>query len=219
MSVELAPVNVQPTRLAEIVFDRLSGAILDDTFAPGAVVRDNVIATQLGVSRMPVREALQRLQRIGLIDMAASRYTRVADVTPETVRDTLEFAACQAESVIRNVLPTLDLREARTLQSLVKDVIVDIDRGAPALASAHRICSRLSEMSRNVFLSTYLSDIDLAIQHNLRHADDSAPVREHVRARLIELADAVGRGDARAASAISNALHDLSDIPGETPAP
>ena len=212
MSVDLAPVNVQPTRLAEIVFDRLSAAILDGTFAPGAAVRDNVIAAQLGVSRMPVREALQRLQRIGLIDMAASRYTRVADVTPETVRDTLEFAACQAETVIRNVLPTLDLRQARDVQSLVGEVIADIDRGAPALASAHRVCSRLAEMSRNVYLRAYLSDIDLAIQHNLRHADDSAPVREHVRAHLVELAEAVGRGDARAAVKASAALHDLTGV-------
>ena len=141
MSFDLDPVNVQPTRLAEIIFSRVSEAILDGTLRQGAPVRDNAIAAQLGVSRMPVREALQRLQRIGLIDMAASRYTRVAEVTDATVQDTLEFAACQATAVVQQVVPTLTPARSRGVQRLIRDVLADISRGAPALASAHRVYS------------------------------------------------------------------------------
>ena len=50
-----------PSLLRDTVHDRLRDAIVDGTLAPGEVVRDTELATWLGVSRTPVREALLRL--------------------------------------------------------------------------------------------------------------------------------------------------------------
>ena len=108
----------QPQRLSDIVFERIAEAIVTGRLAPGESLRDQELAAQLGVSRMPVREALQRLERAGLIETAASRYTRVADLTPERVRDTLEHAGFLYGSVVRLATMRMtdeELGEALTL--------------------------------------------------------------------------------------------------------
>ena len=64
--------------LRDDVYVRLRDAIVDGTFTPGEQLRDGDLAQWLGVSRTPVREALQRLERAGLVEVSPHRYTRVS---------------------------------------------------------------------------------------------------------------------------------------------
>jgi DNA-binding GntR family transcriptional regulator len=66
-----------------LIFNTLLAAIHDGTLLPGERISDGRLAEQFQVSRTPVREALQRLRDLGLIEASASRYTRVASVTPQ----------------------------------------------------------------------------------------------------------------------------------------
>ena len=87
--------------LAEEVFQHIGAQIVDGVLEPGHRIRDVDVAEELHVSRTPVREALQRLERLGLVTMYPSRYTEVTAVTPETVEQTLEFAGYQAGMAAR----------------------------------------------------------------------------------------------------------------------
>ncbi len=82
MSPKLSPIDhsdlTSGVSLSDEVYARIGAAILDGTLAPGERLRDVDIATQLGISRTPVREALQRLERFGLVEVAVGRYTRVS---------------------------------------------------------------------------------------------------------------------------------------------
>ena len=53
--------------IREIVYDKLKGAIMRGEFAHGERLVEHVIASQLQVSRTPVREALKRLESEGLL--------------------------------------------------------------------------------------------------------------------------------------------------------
>ena len=64
--------------LRDDVYRRLREAIVDGTLAPGEQLRDGELATWLGVSRTPVREALLRLQQAGLVTATPGRSTTVA---------------------------------------------------------------------------------------------------------------------------------------------
>ncbi len=78
----IAPIRFSPSRLAEGVYERLVALIRDGELAPGDPIRDLELADQFGVSRTPVREAIQRLERAGLIDIWPGRQTtvrRIAD--------------------------------------------------------------------------------------------------------------------------------------------
>ncbi|WP_309068396.1 GntR family transcriptional regulator [Microbacterium sp.] len=198
MLTPLEPLTT-PSRLSDIVFDRLKDAIIAGAIAPGAGIKDAELARQLEVSRMPIREALQRLARIGLIEVAASRFTRVTRVTPALIRETLEFARCHAVAVVGLAVPELTPRDARELTRVIRRAIADIDAGRPALRATRPVYRRFAQVAGNRFLSEMLADVEIAIERNLSHMTESEAAREIVRETLRELRAAIERGDAAAA--------------------
>lgn len=78
----------------EQVYGRLRDLIVQGSLAPGSRIVETEIATRLGVSRTPVREALQRLQQEGFVMGAPgaqqSRLT-VAPLTQDDVRELLDI--------------------------------------------------------------------------------------------------------------------------------
>jgi DNA-binding GntR family transcriptional regulator len=80
---DTVPIDRRPTRFT--VYDRLRTWVEDGALAPGEVIKDAEIAETLGVSRTPVREALQMLEREGLVEMLPGRLTRVTDTTPDDI--------------------------------------------------------------------------------------------------------------------------------------
>jgi DNA-binding GntR family transcriptional regulator len=111
---------VSPSRLADLVADRLVRAIGNGDLEQGARIRDIDLAESLGVSRMPVREALQRLEQIGLIETSPSRFTRVTPVSRELAEESLAFAGYAGGVLFRLDLPDIDDRDIAALSSDVE---------------------------------------------------------------------------------------------------
>ena len=86
---------------ADFVYDSLRDAISDGRIAGGERVREEEVARNLGVSRTPVREALQRLQQRGLLALGAGRGLVVAQLSQQQVvelyamREILEGSAAR----------------------------------------------------------------------------------------------------------------------------
>jgi DNA-binding GntR family transcriptional regulator len=112
---------------ADFVFETLRDAIWDGRIARGVRIREEEIARNLGVSRTPVREALQRLQQRGLLAVGAGRGLVVAELSHLQVvelyamREILEgsaarFAAQHATDSEIELLHRLqrDLRQVKT---------------------------------------------------------------------------------------------------------
>jgi len=59
----------RPAPLRQAVYDALAEMIITRELQPGEHLVENELAAQLGVSRQPVREALQRLQNEGWVDL------------------------------------------------------------------------------------------------------------------------------------------------------
>jgi DNA-binding GntR family transcriptional regulator len=59
----------RPAPLRQAVYDALAEMIITRELQPGQHLVENELAAQLGVSRQPVREALQRLQNEGWVDL------------------------------------------------------------------------------------------------------------------------------------------------------
>src|SRR5678809_266639 len=72
------------------VYERLRALIIDGRLAPGTRIVETEVAARLGVSRTPVRGALQRLQQEGfIVDSPTLQQTRptVAPLTSEDARE------------------------------------------------------------------------------------------------------------------------------------
>lgn len=75
----------------EQVYQRLRDLIVQGLLAPGSRVVETEVATRLGVSRTPVREALQRLQQEGFVVGAPGAQQARLTVAPLTRADVLEL--------------------------------------------------------------------------------------------------------------------------------
>ncbi len=160
--------NVGKQLLAEDVFQHLGNAIADGTFAPGERLRDADLAAQYNVSRTPVREALQRLERIGLVEMAPSRFTRVTEPTAEEIEQAREYAGYQAGVLCAMAMPRLSPGDRDRARALV-----DAARTAPEVP-LHRsranwaLFEHLSEASGNSVHRTLTAEPKMALLRLLR---------------------------------------------------
>jgi DNA-binding GntR family transcriptional regulator len=82
-ALEMLKLESTPAMVAE----RVRAGILDGTFRPGTQLGEVDLAAQLGVSRGPVREALQRLIHEGLVRAERNRGVFVVDLNLSDARD------------------------------------------------------------------------------------------------------------------------------------
>ncbi|MEV4951277.1 GntR family transcriptional regulator [Paenarthrobacter nitroguajacolicus] len=85
------------------IADELSRRILDGHLAPGTRIRQEQIAEEFGVSRLPIREALRILESHGLVTLVASSGAWVSS---------MNLAECQETYLIRERIEPLALGQA-----------------------------------------------------------------------------------------------------------
>lgn len=90
-------------RVADEVFDLLHDRIVTGDLAPGDRVDPTQVAASLGVSRTPVREAILRLDALGLVERLPYRGVVVTAI---------DLAAAQEVTALRVELETLAVRTA-----------------------------------------------------------------------------------------------------------
>lgn len=102
MTPEAEAIRIPRATFASIVTDRLRTSIVDGSLKPGSQLSEVELARTFGVSRGPVREALQRLVQEGLLLSEPHRGVFIPVLTDEDVvdiylaREALESAAVRA---------------------------------------------------------------------------------------------------------------------------
>lgn len=144
--------------------------ILDNKWPPGYQATEQEVASTLGMSRTPVREALMRLQQDGLVSVVPRHGMRVLPVSPSDMKEiydiltSLESTAAElaaARHLTEEQLKGLERATADMDKALERD---DLDRWAQADARFHE---QLLELSGNKMLkSVVLNFIDRA--HRVR---------------------------------------------------
>ena len=109
---------ITTSKVVNTVYDRFLLAINDGTLLPGQHISDAEIAEQFGVSRTPVREAIQRLREIGLVESSSGRFTRVVDVTPGQTEHAYIVWRALYSVLINEVIP---LAPERSLNRMIRD--------------------------------------------------------------------------------------------------
>jgi DNA-binding GntR family transcriptional regulator len=198
-----------------IVAERIRAGILDGTFTPGAQLAEVELAAQLGVSRGPVREALQRLIHEGLARAERNRGVFVIDLAVEDARDiyfirevieqtaATRLAAQPDDATIAELVDVVDRMEAMTDRPWSELVDIDLEFHRTVVASAHsprldRIFSTLSAETRLclLYLERFYPDrTELVAEHRelisvIRSGDRdrvAATVHDHMAAALLRI--------------------------------
>jgi DNA-binding GntR family transcriptional regulator len=126
-------------QLRNIVAEQMRNAILNGRYKPGEWLRQERIAHDLGVSQMPVREALKELTAEGLIEHVPYRGARVIAFSLEDVLDLYAHRAyieSRAASIAAEVITPAELSAIKKLQTEVEKY------GAPEAVANYRELNR-----------------------------------------------------------------------------
>jgi DNA-binding GntR family transcriptional regulator len=108
------------------LYTRLRTMILDGVFPPGSMLSQVKLAESLGVSRIPLREALRMLQKEGLIEAEHNQRARVPSFEPSIV-DSLYASRILLEALgIRLTVPHIDQADVQAL----KQTLAELDEAA-----------------------------------------------------------------------------------------
>lgn len=213
MSVILPPIDLAGGKiLSDEVYKRIGAAILEGTLPAGVRLRDVDLAAQLGISRTPVREALQRLEHFGLVEIAVGRYTRVSEPTDGQREETGEFTAYFMGNALRMALGRCSDDELEVLLARADGVVAAADaRDSLALFEASSVFfEAVTRVTGNSVFIGVISQAQLAIQRNLRGWEPfmTSPLeRAEAYGRL---RDAIARRDGDAAERELRWLHAIA---------
>jgi len=113
-------------QLRNIVADRLRSAILEGRYQPGEWLRQEKLALELGMSQMPVREALKELAAEGLIEHVPYRGVRVIAFAPKDIEDLYAHRAFLEARAAQAAAENISAEELALLQSLQADMEISL---------------------------------------------------------------------------------------------
>jgi DNA-binding GntR family transcriptional regulator len=111
---------------ASALAQRLREAIDAGHWKPGDLLRQEQIAAEYGVSRIPVREALAQLQSEGLLDVAHYRGARVSRPQAGEIDELFDLRLMVETDLLVRALGRHDQRSLRELERL-QDTLDDAD--------------------------------------------------------------------------------------------
>lgn len=106
-------------KLTDRAYQHIRVGILQGRYPVGSVVAEGAIASELGFSKTPVRQALQMLSREGLLEVGKRRQLIVRGFTPEHRDEILELREALEQISIRHACSRMSVDEIDYLRLLV----------------------------------------------------------------------------------------------------
>ena len=192
---------LQTSSLASVVQTELERMILSGELAPGEKLTEMALATRLGVSRGPLREAFRMLDEAGLVRTEKNRGVFVRDLPVEEAIEIFDLRAAMDELVGRRLAETITaaaLREVRTLVDSMEQSVKAKDAYNYHLQNL-KFHDRLVELAGNGKLTAIYRKLikELSLFRRLNLADGwlmPISVGEHR-----QIVKAIASGDADAA--------------------
>ncbi|MFG6278569.1 GntR family transcriptional regulator [Microbacterium sp. 5K110] len=160
----------QPSALVDEAYAALGEAIVDGRLRPGDRLRDIELAAHMGISRTPVREALQRLQAIRLVEVSPHRFTRVSTPTAQEMSDMRDYAVHMIAMTMHLALPRCsddDIAEGVRLFGAVADAARS--QSSPAYVDAgFALLAHFTHASGNIVLRETLRQTEFVVRRNLQ---------------------------------------------------
>lgn len=153
--------TVSDQNIARQVTDELRDAIYAGELKPGDRLVERKLAADLGVSHIPVREALARLIEEGLVEKEPRRGARVARLTKRDLEEITSMRIVLEQFVIERVLPRWTPEARAELSSQLDDMAA----AAPGdTATIFRQDRAFHESLANLAEHGILSDITTRLQ-------------------------------------------------------
>jgi DNA-binding GntR family transcriptional regulator len=213
-TTRLAPVRASRTGLADAAYDALVSGLMSARLHPGDRLVMDALAEELGISRTPVRDALQRLEREGLIVAAEKRGYIVRSLDATMVRHLYEGREAVEGFAARKLASKGPGASVLLERSLAEAVALD-DGTRKGSYEANRYLHRaIVELTDNPVLVTMFDDVwgkstALLTYSALYDGETVERAKHDLRAEHFELLAAIRSG--KPASAEKAAIEHIRD--------
>ncbi|ACL63046.1 GntR family transcriptional regulator [Methylobacterium nodulans] len=205
--------EIQDLSLAEQAYHQLEELITTLALPPGTVLAEQGLAQRLQIGRTPIREALQRLARDGLVVVIPRRGILVSEINLRTQLRLLETRRVLEHLIARLAAERATAEERRAFAEIAANMraaadaaddiaFMRLDRQFNELAAAAsrnefavRSLNSMAALSRRFWYQHYKEAADLPLAANL-HA---------------EVCEAIAKRDVKAAGEASDRLMDYID--------
>lgn len=153
--------KVHPRNTNQIAYEELKKAIISGVLQPGVALVERDLAEQMGISRTPVHEAINRLESEHLAMRLPNKRVVVAEISLEdlihlyTIRTDLEVLAVRW-SMPRTTSATIDKLKKNLARMVQYGKAEDLERVLETNVQFHRI---IMETASSWYLSMFLEKI------------------------------------------------------------
>jgi len=196
----------RPPTAQEAVLAEMRRAIVSGELKPGEPIRQELLAERLGVSRVPVREALKILQGEGQVEYQPHRGYSVTRLDLHDLREVYRIRQLLETEAARISVPALSGAEIKALSEAARDVDLAGDvEDYVAMSEANRRfhfllvegagMNRLTHLVRilwdatDVYRSFYYTDVSNRYRVRAEHAGIVQAAAAHDMERVIALLD------------------------------
>lgn len=185
----------------------LRDAIIDGEFPPGSPLRHNELTNAFGVSLIPIREAMRKLEVERLVDSTPNKGARVASVSLDDVRDVYQTRIALETEALRRAWPNLTPEVVDEISEVRERMVERVRRDDETFYDLHRqVHFDLYERSESTWL---VHLIEILWSHTERYrrlaakldsfvdegTDLHSKLLEAVRSRDLEAAEDALRND------------------------
>ncbi len=129
MGLGTTPESAIPRQsLTSAVADKLRDQIIRGEIAEGTQLRQDAIASQYQVSRIPVREALRQLDAEGLIAIVPNRGAVVPALSPEDIEELFAIRALLEPQILKLSIPHLGEEDFSQAEAILRKYVSELKR-------------------------------------------------------------------------------------------
>jgi DNA-binding GntR family transcriptional regulator len=149
----------------------------------GTKINERVLAERLGMSRMPVREALLCLHGEGLVAISGNRGMKVAEMTPEEARQQVEFRTVIECAALEMACERITSAQIERLEDLLleQEVLVNAKDWQAFRESDLTFHHLLLSAAGNKFISQMSGSLAMGSTYSPQVANDLSIVHSHRR--------------------------------------
>lgn len=183
--------------IEEVVTTALRDAILSGELRPGERLLQEQLADQLRVSRIPLRDALRRLEAEGLVRIGPRRGAEVASLSLADVIEVYDIRVALEPELMRRAVSTLQPADIKRLVDMSEQMDARVDEPAEGRRARRRFYSELyayADRPRTYRFLLGLRD-DVQRYHVMKNTEralhDHAELRECIRVKDADRAASV----------------------------
>ena len=120
--------TLAPT-LSGAVFDKIQRAVISGELVPGQRIDQNALARDFGVSLVPIREALRKLEAQGLVMIIPRRGAYVSPISRDEMEDLYAVRLVLEGMATRHSVPRLKAGDLEALEAAINGMEVAMGEG------------------------------------------------------------------------------------------